>query len=89
MFRLRRGVSATEKIYADDWSAFQDRCREHGAPSLPAPPAVVAAYLAKRSDTLGRSGLCVALAAIAFHHRRSGHSWSSADPVRAAPCGQA
>ena len=72
---------ATEKTYADDWSAFQGWCREHGAPSLPAPPAVVAAYIAKRSDTLGRSGLRVALAAIAFHHRRSGHLWSSADPV--------
>ena len=70
-----------EKIYQDDWLAFQDWCREHNAPSLPAPPAVVAAYLTKRSGTLGRSGLRVALAAIAFHHGRSGHLWSSADPA--------
>ena len=72
---------ATEKIYQDDWLAFQDWCREHNAPFLPAPPAVVAAYLARRSAKLGRSGLRVALAAIAFHHRRSGHLWSSADPA--------
>ncbi len=72
---------ATQKIYEDDWLAFQDWCRAHDAPFLPAPPTVVAAYLARRSDRLGRSGLRVALAAIAFHHRQSGHLWSSADPV--------
>jgi len=72
---------ATRKIYEDDWFAFQDWCRAHDAPFLPAPPPVVAAYLAMRSGKLGRSGLRVALAAIAFHHRRSGHLWSSADPV--------
>ena len=71
----------TAKIYEDDWAAFEDWCRGHGAPWLPAAPAVVAAYLASRADTLGRSGLRVALAAIAYYHRRSGHPWSSADPV--------
>ncbi len=42
---------------------------------------MVAAYFARRSAKLGRSGLRVTLAAIAFHHRRSGHLWSSADPA--------
>ncbi len=56
-------------------------CVEHRAPYLPAPPAIVAAYLAHRAGTLGRSGLRLILAAVAFHHRRAGHLWSSADPV--------
>jgi integrase len=30
---------------------------------------------------MGRSGLRLILAAIAFYHRRSGHNWSSADPT--------
>ena len=44
----------------------------------------MAAYLAHRAATLGRSGLRLILAAVAYHHRRSGHLWSSADPVIAA-----
>ena len=72
---------AMGRIHADDWFAFQDWCRERNAPFLPAPPAVVAVYLARRSAKLGRSGLRVALAAVAFQHRRSGHLWSSADPA--------
>lgn len=71
----------TEKIYADDWGTFRAWCIEHRAPYLPAPPSVVAAYLAHRAGTLGRSGLRLVLAAVAFHHRRAGHLWSSADPV--------
>ena len=42
---------------------------------------MVAAYLAHRSSTLGRSGLRLVLAAVAHHHRRAGHPWSSADPT--------
>jgi len=72
---------STAKIYADDWAAFRVWCVGHGAPYLPAPPAVVAAYLAERATTLGRSGLRLILAAIAYHHRRAGLLWSSADPV--------
>jgi integrase len=71
----------TEKIYSDDWNAFRNWCLDHRAPYLPAPPAIVAAYLAERATTLGRSGLRLVLAAIAFHHRRAGHLWSSGDPV--------
>jgi hypothetical protein len=78
----QRSVSpTTEKIYTDDWNAFRSWCLDHRAPYLPAPPAIVAAYLAERATTLGRSGLCLVLAAIAFHHRRAGHLWSSGDPV--------
>src|SRR5579872_7074756 len=66
---------ATEKIYTDDWRAFRAWCDANGAPALPAPPAIVAAYLAERAATLGRSGLRLILAAIAYHHRRAGHLW--------------
>ena len=78
----QRSVSpTTEKIYLDDWRAFRAWCQAHDAPALPAPPAIVAAYLAERAATLGRSGLRLILAAIAFHHRRAGQLWNSRDPV--------
>jgi hypothetical protein len=78
----QRSVSpTTEKIYSDDWNAFRNWCLDHRAPYLLAPPAIVAAYLAERATTLGRSGLRLVLAATAFHHRRAGHLWSSGDPV--------
>ena len=75
---------ATEKIYADDWAAFSAWCAGQGAPRLPAAPSIVAAYLAARATTLGRSGLRVALAAIAHQYCRAGHSWNSGDPAIAA-----
>lgn len=78
----QRSVSPrTEKLYTDDWATFRSWCAGHSAPYLPAPPAVVAAYLAERSATRGRSGLRLILAAVAHHHRRAGHLWASGDPV--------
>lgn len=78
----RHSVSeTTEKIYADDWTAFRAWCAERKAPALPAHPVVVASYLSERSEKMGRSGLRLILAAIAFYHRRSGHLWTSADPM--------
>lgn len=78
----RHSVSeTTEKIYADDWNAFRAWCAERKAPALPAHPVVVASYLSERSEKMGRSGLRLILAAIAFYHRRSGHNWSSAEPT--------
>ena len=71
----------TEKLYGSTWAAFCSWCDAHRAPSLPAHPAVVAAYLAARQDTLGRSGLRLVLAAIAYQHRRAGYPWSAGDPV--------
>ena len=78
----QRGLSpTTEKTYADDWAAFRAWCLGHRAPYLPAPPAIAAAYLAERATTLGRSGLRLILAAIAFHHRRAGQPWTSGHPI--------
>lgn len=70
---------ATQKIYADDWAAFCNWCVMQNLMPLPAEPATVAAYLAARQERLGSSGLRVALAAIAFHHRQAGQAWSAAD----------
>ncbi|GEM_PF-4614135 len=78
----RHSVSeTTEKIYADDWTTFRAWCAERKAPALPAHPVVVASYLSECADRMGRSGLRLILAAIAFYHRRSGHPWTSADPT--------
>jgi integrase len=78
----RHSVSeTTEKIYADDWNAFRAWCTRRKAPFLPAPPVVVASYLAECSERMGRSGLRLILAAIAFYHRRTGHPWVSNDPL--------
>ena len=71
----------TTKQYEADWNAFRNWCGGHAAPYLPAPPAVVAAYLAERSATRGRSGLRLILAAISHHHRRAGQLWTSGDPT--------
>jgi hypothetical protein len=78
----------TEKIYADTWTTFRSWCDAHDAPgggglALPAAPAIVAAYLPARQETLGRSGLRLVLAAIAYHHRRAGVLWSG--PIRSSP----
>ena len=78
----RSSVSeTTAKIYEDDWNAFTAWCAKRKAPSLPAPPVVVTSYLAECSSRMGRSGLNLVLAAIAFYHRRSGHPWASGDPA--------
>ena len=74
-FAQRSESPATEKIYDDDWRAFRTWCQ--GARR----PRIVAAYLAERAATLGRSGLRLILAAIAFHQRRAGHLWTARDPV--------
>jgi integrase len=78
----RQSISErTQKIYTDNWTAFQLWCDANGAPSLPTVPAIVAAYLSDRSATLGRSGLRLSIAAISYHHRRAGHLSPTSDPV--------
>jgi segregation and condensation protein A len=56
----------TQKIYKDDWAAFVAWCAARDAPCLPAPPAIFDAYLAERSEQVGRSGLRLVTA----HHQR-------------------
>jgi integrase len=71
----------TEAIYREAWTEFGLWCARHGAAHLPTPASVAAAYLAERSETVGRSSLRLTLAAIAFYHRRSGHPWISSHPI--------
>src|SRR3954451_12332353 len=68
-------AASTRRAYDGDWSRFSRWCGDRGAPSLPAPPALVAVYLSalaaagKTPPTVGR-----ALAAIAHAHKRAGHT---------------
>lgn len=71
----------TERAYAEAWANFCSWAEGHDAAYLPAPPAVVAAYLAFRSQTVGKSSLRISLAALAYYHRRSGHIWSASHPI--------
>src|SRR3954447_1604915 len=68
-------AASTRRAYDGDWSRFSRWCHDRGAPSLPAPPALVAVYLSaltaagKTPPTVGR-----ALAALADAHKRAGHT---------------
>src|SRR3954466_4014066 len=68
-------AASTRRAYDGDWSRFSRWSHDRGAPSLPAPPALVAVYLSalaasgKAPPTVGR-----AVAAIAHAHKRAGHT---------------
>jgi integrase len=72
---------ATRRAYHRDWALFEAWCITNEAPAFPAAPALVAGYLAVRAKTLGRSGLRRILAAIAYHHRQHGRTWSPSHPI--------
>ncbi len=74
---------ATRAAYIRDWDVFATWCREQGADSndLPTHPVLVAAYIASLAGTIGRSALRGRLAAIGYHHRRRGLTWSGAHPA--------
>jgi integrase len=73
---------ATRQAYAADWRAFTAWCGATGLPSLPAPAATVAAYLAHLADS-GRKVTTIerALAGIAYAHRIAGPDWTSRQPA--------
>jgi integrase len=74
--------SKTRDAYAADWRSFAAWCAQAGLPSLPAPPATVAVYLAHLADA-GRKVSTIerALAGIAYAHRTGGAEWSGSDPA--------
>ena len=74
---------ATRAAYIRDWDVFATWCREQGtdANALPTHPVLVAAYIASLAGTIGKSALRGRLAAIAYHHRRRGLTWSGAHPA--------
>ncbi len=67
--------AATQRAYSSDINIFVEWCRSHGLNPLPAPPAMVGAFLAdqaalgKRPSMLGRR-----LAAIRYFHRAANES---------------
>jgi integrase len=66
-------AAATRKAYAGDWGRFETWCRARDTPALPAPPALVAVYLATLAGNgLAPPSIARALAAIADRHRQAG-----------------
>ncbi|MFA5711639.1 MAG: integrase [Mycolicibacterium sp.] len=83
--RIRRAAAsaqspATRRAYDSAWRRFDDWCIRRGYRSLPAEPAVVAAYFVDAADTIDEQGQrCYApatlskwVAAISDRHRRHG-----------------
>jgi hypothetical protein len=78
----RRLVSPeTRRLYAADWAAFEDWCRQAGRLWLPADAATVAAFLTDAAATLGAGALGRRAAAIAARHRAGGHPPPTTDPA--------
>ena len=66
---------ATRRCYRRDFAAFEAWCTEIGVDALPAPPELVAAYLAHRAQSGARpSTVERALVGISEIHRAHGHS---------------
>ncbi|MDX5311864.1 MAG: integrase, partial [Rhodococcus sp. (in: high G+C Gram-positive bacteria)] len=89
-------AAGTRRTYASAWRAFATWCAREGHAALPAHPVTVAAYLVACADTVTEAGqrayapatLAHRLAAIAHHHRRTGHpSPTGDDLVRATMSG--
>ena len=69
----------TVATYKGDWADFCQWARRNGVDptTLPVHPVVVAAWLATLAPAIGRSALRRRVAAIAWHHRSTGHSWQA------------
>jgi hypothetical protein len=77
-----RNVSAeTQRLYAADWRAFEDWCREQSLVPLAADATTVAAFLTQGAKTLSAGALSRRAAAIAKRHRQSGFVSPAADPA--------
>lgn len=75
-------ATTTRRAYAAQWQPFVAWCQARGCPPLPAPPALVAAYLAERAQAGSAvASIGVMLAAIAFAHRAAGLRFERADPA--------
>lgn len=75
-------ADGTLRAYASAWRRFADWCSRSGHIALPAHPATVAAYLVDAADTVtpddkpayAPATFSKWVAAIAYVHRRSGHT---------------
>jgi hypothetical protein len=80
--RQRSAVSPeTLRLYAGDWAAFEDWCRQRGFASLHADAARIAAFLSEAATTLSAGARTRRAAAIAAKHRQSGLTLPVADPA--------
>ncbi|NGP06019.1 tyrosine-type recombinase/integrase [Rhodococcus sp. 14C212] len=82
-------AAGTRRTYASAWRAFTTWCTNEGHTALPAHPVTVAAYLVACADTVTEAGerayalatLAHRLAAIAHHHRQTGHPSPTGDDL--------
>ncbi|QIX48225.1 site-specific integrase [Rhodococcus sp. DMU1] len=82
-------AAGTRRTYASAWRAFTTWCAREGHTALPAHPVTVAAYLVACTDTVTEAGqrayapatLAHRLAAIAHHHRQTGHPAPTGDDL--------
>ena len=73
----------TVATYKGDWADFCQWARRNGVgpTTLPVHPVVVAAWLVTLAPAIGRSALRRRVAAIAWHHRSTGHRWPAGHAV--------
>jgi hypothetical protein len=79
--RQRVTSPETRRLYAADWAAFEDWCRQAERVWLPADAAAVADFLTDAAATLSAGALGRRAAAIAAWHRASGHPAPTTDPA--------
>jgi site-specific recombinase XerC len=77
----RNASAETQRLYAADWRAFEDWCREQSLVPLAADATTVAAFLTEGANTLSAGTLSRRAAAIAQRHRQSGFASPAADPA--------
>ena len=81
MRRNRNASAETQRLYAADWRAFEDWCRERSLVSLATDATTVAAFLTEGAKTLSAGALSRRASAIAQRHRLSGFASPAADPA--------
>jgi site-specific recombinase XerD len=81
MWRNRNPSAETQRLYAADWRAFEDWCREQSLIPLAAEATTVAAFLTQGAKTLSAGTLSRRAAAIAERHRQTGFVSPAADPA--------
>jgi site-specific recombinase XerD len=81
MRRNRNASAETQRLYAADWRAFEDWCREQSLIPLVAEATTVAAFLTQGAKTLSAGTLSRRATAIAERHRQSGFASPAADPA--------
>ena len=73
----------TKRAYARGWAHFAEWCSSQSVDpdEMPVHPVLIAAYLGKQAETLGKSALNGRVAAIAHEHRARGHTWNGRHPA--------